>query len=218
MESIKSANARLNQYGNLESPPKGWIKTTATVSQCKSVGAACVKVLTGWTGEYGDRYSKPILANYVYGSHIKKIEERLAELERTREQREAKAQARKQREAQNLEVEVKKELKNQYPNIPEQDITSILRSFIVGSGRVGRASALSLEDQIHAATIAHVRHTHTNYESILSKLNQQTYEEYHFDGMTREDYNEMKMEQENNRDLAREEVSEKIEQKLNEWN
>lgn len=56
----------------------------------------------------------------------------------------------------------------QYPRIPVQDIDLVLgHGFAKGTGRVGRTGTLTMEEKVTLAVTAHVRHTHTSYDSIL---------------------------------------------------
>lgn len=55
-----------------------------------------------------------------------------------------------------------------YPRIPLQDVDVVLgHGFAKGTGRVGRTGTLSMEEKVTLAVAAHVRHTHTSYDSIL---------------------------------------------------
>lgn len=55
-----------------------------------------------------------------------------------------------------------------YPRIPLQDVDVVLgHGFAKGTGRVGRTGTLSMDEKVTMAVTAHVRHTHTSYDSIL---------------------------------------------------
>jgi hypothetical protein len=55
-----------------------------------------------------------------------------------------------------------------FPKIPRESVGTILKHTLKkSSGRVGRTSKLSLEQKVQLAVRAHVRHSHTNYESLL---------------------------------------------------
>jgi hypothetical protein len=123
------------------------------------------------------------------------VEEVLADAEQTKRQRSARNAAaalyrsRKEEEFNQQRVALLKEM---LPSIPEEDAEDIVeRAFEVGSGRVGRTSALSDQDKLHAATIAHIRHCRTDYESLLG------------DGIEREE--------------ARERVADTIQRIYSEW-
>ena len=74
---------------------------------------------------------------------------------------------RKEAELNQQRVELLKQL---LPSIPDVDANDIVeRAFEVGSGRVGRTSALTDQEKLHAATIAHIRHCHTDYEALLAQ-------------------------------------------------
>ena len=56
-----------------------------------------------------------------------------------------------------------------FPRIPLQDVDIVLgHGFAKGTGRVGRTGTLSMDEKVTMAVTAHVRHTHTSYDSILS--------------------------------------------------
>ena len=55
-----------------------------------------------------------------------------------------------------------------YPRIALPDVDIILgHGFAKGTGRVGRTGTLSMDEKVMMAVTAHVRHTHTSYDSIL---------------------------------------------------
>lgn len=97
------------------------------------------------------------------------------EEERTRKEREEKRRKKEEREREKFAAEVKK----QFPKIPEEDFLQIVaRATAVGSGRVGRSGKLSLSEKVKFAVFAHVRHKHTNYDSLLSEARFQARDEY----------------------------------------
>lgn len=99
------------------------------------------------------------------------VEEVLADAKQTKRQREAQknlAAIHRNRRETELNRQRVAMLKQMLPGIPEGEADAVVeRAFEVGSGRVGRTSALSDEEKLHAATIAHIRHCHTDYESML---------------------------------------------------
>jgi hypothetical protein len=99
------------------------------------------------------------------------VDEVLADAKQTKQQRNAsKAAAANYRSHKEEELNQRRValLKQMLPSIPEKDAEDIVeRAFEVGSGRVGRTAALSDDEKLHAATIAHIRHCHTEYESLL---------------------------------------------------
>ncbi|KAJ4377478.1 hypothetical protein N0V83_000303 [Neocucurbitaria cava] len=61
------------------------------------------------------------------------------------------------------------ELHSQFPKIPEKDKEKVLKhGFKKHSGRVGRTSSIPLSRKVLLAVIAHVRHQHTTYDTLLS--------------------------------------------------
>lgn len=62
------------------------------------------------------------------------------------------------------------ELGEQFSKIPEQEKTLVLKhGFRKHSGRVGRTGTIPLPRKILLAVIAHVRHRHTKYDSMLAR-------------------------------------------------
>jgi hypothetical protein len=60
------------------------------------------------------------------------------------------------------------ELLAQFPNIPTASKELVLKhSFKKHSGRVGRTASISLAKKVTLAVIAHIRHKHTDYDSLL---------------------------------------------------
>jgi len=64
----------------------------------------------------------------------------------------------------------RKEIRLQFPSIPAFDLEAVVRrAFTIGNGTVGRAGALDLSEQCRMAVVAHVRHTHTAYDRLMSQ-------------------------------------------------
>jgi hypothetical protein len=62
------------------------------------------------------------------------------------------------------------ELEEQFPDMPEQEKMMVLKhGFRKHSGRVGRTGRMPLPHKALLAVIAHVRHRHTKYDSILAR-------------------------------------------------
>ncbi|KAI8933147.1 hypothetical protein NX059_009788 [Plenodomus lindquistii] len=60
------------------------------------------------------------------------------------------------------------EMRNQFPNIPEAERMQVLKhGFKKSSGRVGRTSLIPLSKKVLLAVIAHLRHKHTKYDTLL---------------------------------------------------
>jgi hypothetical protein len=114
--------------------------------------------------------------------------------EETKARREAarrQAAASRERRHERFLVEARAALLKLYPRMPEDEAEEIVRhAFEVSSGRVGRSRQLALEERLRMATVAHVRHVHTDYDNLL-------------DRMERED--------------AREEIRDDVREKLREW-
>lgn len=76
-------------------------------------------------------------------------------------------------------AEVKAMMLEMYPNMPPKEAGWIVdHAFEVGSGRVGRTSLICMDEKIELAVQAYIRHTHTEYDSLLN------------DGWSREDARE----------------------------
>ena len=99
------------------------------------------------------------------------VEEVLADAKQTKDLRKARNavaavhRSRKEAELNQQRIET---LKQMLPGIPEDDAENVVkRAFEVGSGRVGRTSSLTDEEKLRIATLAHIRHCHTDYEAML---------------------------------------------------
>ena len=58
-----------------------------------------------------------------------------------------------------------------YPRITLRDVDIVLgHGFAKGSGRIGRTGTLDMDEKVRIAVAAHVRHTHTSYDSLLSNV------------------------------------------------
>ena len=61
------------------------------------------------------------------------------------------------------------ELEEQFPEMPEKERVLVLQhGFKKHSGRVGRTGTIPLPRKVLLAVIAHVRHRHTKYDSMLA--------------------------------------------------
>ncbi|KAJ6784282.1 hypothetical protein PWT90_10470 [Aphanocladium album] len=59
-------------------------------------------------------------------------------------------------------------LRRQFPEMPAADADKVLqRTLRKHSGRVGRTGKLYLDDKVRLAVAAHVRHTHTDYDTLV---------------------------------------------------
>ena len=102
-------------------------------------------------------------ARLVLRRDLEKAEAALAE---TAEKRAAARRRKQDREYRVAEAEIRE----QFPSIPERDLKEILNhSFSAGAGTVGRTSTLDLEEKCRLAVIAHVRHSHTDYEALMNE-------------------------------------------------
>lgn len=62
------------------------------------------------------------------------------------------------------------ELEEQFPEMPEEvKILVLKQGFRKYSGRVGRTGTIPLSRKVLLAVIAHVRHRHTKYDSLLAR-------------------------------------------------
>ncbi|KPM38886.1 hypothetical protein AK830_g7677 [Neonectria ditissima] len=66
------------------------------------------------------------------------------------------------------EKEFETAVRRLFPQIPEEDIQkTIKRALEKRSGRVGRTSLLVLDQKVQYAVVAHVRHSHTQYDTLI---------------------------------------------------
>jgi hypothetical protein len=114
------------------------------------------------------RYGWKVIGYYVPPERQVEIEQALADTAARRQaQRQSSQQARQKKEA-TYQDDFVAELRRQYPSMPEADLQAIVqRATEVGSGAVGRATRLELEEKVRLATIAHARHQHTQYTRLL---------------------------------------------------
>ncbi|KAF2708926.1 hypothetical protein K504DRAFT_408226 [Pleomassaria siparia CBS 279.74] len=65
-------------------------------------------------------------------------------------------------------TQVRDAVRDLFPKIPEQDLSAIVHhAFAEGSTRVGNAKELTLARRVQLAVVAHIRHTYTEYDSLL---------------------------------------------------
>ncbi|KAF1363726.1 hypothetical protein EJ07DRAFT_101976 [Lizonia empirigonia] len=80
----------------------------------------------------------------------------------------ARRAATAKRDASSIEAATA-EIEEQFPEIPEKERLLVLKhGFKKHSGRVGRTGQLPLPRKVLLAIIAHIRHRHTKYDSILA--------------------------------------------------
>lgn len=76
----------------------------------------------------------------------------------------AQKEARRQRQQEKDASDFAESVRFRFPSMPENDVQKVSRHATeIGSGRVGRASGV--DDPVHNAVVAHIRHQHTNYDS-----------------------------------------------------
>lgn len=81
----------------------------------------------------------------------------------------ARRAAVKKRDAASIDAAAA-ELEEQFPKMPEKEKVLVLKhGFRKHSGRVGRTGTISLPRKVLLAVIAHVRHRHTTYDSLLAR-------------------------------------------------
>jgi len=106
---------------------------------------------------------------FVPAGAVEGIEQRLAE---TADQRARQREhGRKYREKQEAEYrqQFADALRRLFPRMPKPDVEAITRHTTeVGAGTVGRTRLRDLEEKVALATVAHVRHTYTNYDELVS--------------------------------------------------
>lgn len=70
---------------------------------------------------------------------------------------------------QNDFTKAKIELFEQFPSFPGSAVKSVMRSFEIGSHKVGRATLLDLPERVRRAVHAQARHRYTNYDQLLRR-------------------------------------------------
>ena len=137
-------------------------------------------------------------------------------VEATREKRELDRKRREERYV----GRARERLLEMYPAIPDSDLVNVLSAFEVRSGRVGRAGNLEMDDRISRSVFAHVRHHHTQYETMLEKAREKAFRRWEFwEDDTREErahkrdmcWAEVEMAQEKIRDMIRTRIDEILE-------
>lgn len=99
-----------------------------------------------------------------------------------------------------------------FPYIPDEDAEGIAdHTLDVAKRRVGATRKLSLEERVRRATVAHVRHVHTDYEMIFREL----YDAYKED-REMDDFNEP-FDKEAAKYVARSETAGKVREILKLW-
>ncbi|CAI6048824.1 unnamed protein product [Clonostachys chloroleuca] len=84
----------------------------------------------------------------------------------TREDRRAAVQKRDVATRSDFEVAILR----LFPRIPPQDLEKVLdRALKKRSGRVGRTGRLAIDSKARLAVMAHIRHNHTEYDSLLKQ-------------------------------------------------
>ncbi|PYH94831.1 hypothetical protein BO71DRAFT_219345 [Aspergillus ellipticus CBS 707.79] len=91
-----------------------------------------------------------------------------AVLDSAAESAESRANAVKLRDEKYM-AQARRDLCKEYPQMPVKSLESILQhAYVKGTGRVGRAQQKSSTLRTDLAVEAHIRHTHTPYEALLT--------------------------------------------------
>ncbi|KAJ5761897.1 uncharacterized protein N7511_005279 [Penicillium nucicola] len=70
-----------------------------------------------------------------------------------------------------LNTDARDAIKDLFPNIPDKDLNQIIKTaFQKGQKKVGTATELPMARRAQLAVVAHIRHTKTDYDSLLKKL------------------------------------------------
>lgn len=111
--------------------------------------------------------------------------------------------ARRERRQKQDEARFYKAILMRFPQIPPEEAKEISEHTCeIGSGRVGRSGVVGIEAAVELAVQAHVRHNHTEYDTLLYDGT----EEY----MTDDERQQLRFE-------AREQVSNRIDEILEQW-
>lgn len=167
-----------NGYGNVDvtgGVPAGYVHVRGARLQplCRRLGIRHAAALVGWKKRSRRYPARPVLDGVVVVARSAErlrqaVDERAARTARTRprtpEQREAERQRRQRRDVERFAAAVRE----RFPGCPADEAAAIAaHACEVGSGRVGRSRVA--EDPVRAAAVAHVRHLHTDYESLLDE-------------------------------------------------
>ena len=118
--------------------------------------------------EYTKRWGWKCIGCFVPAAAAAEIEQRLAETADQRARQRARGRQYRAKQEDAYRQEFAATLKRMFPRIPPRDLEAIIRhTTAVGAGTVGRTRQLSIEDKVMLATIAHIRHTYTDYDVLV---------------------------------------------------
>ncbi len=153
----------------------------------------------GWSPEYDG----VVVSNRSVSKLLVAIQDRNARSSARPVVTEEVKRARRERKQQRDITRFIEAILKQFPQIPNEEANEIAdHTCTVGSGRVGRSGVVSIDEAVELAVRAHVRHNHTDYESILDELS--------------EGYMSFEERQEARHD-AREQVAEVIDEVMGRW-
>lgn len=118
--------------------------------------------------EYTKRWGWKCIGCFVPAPAAAEIEQHLVETTDQRAQQ--REQGRKYRAKHEVAYQEKfaATLKRMFPCMPARDVEAVTRHTTeVGAGTVGRTRLRTIEDKVMLATIAHIRHTYTNYDELV---------------------------------------------------
>jgi hypothetical protein len=149
----------------LEFLPRGDAAVTRRASAYSTLRAVVVR----WS-QARRRYERQGILAEPQAIH-RAEEESLAD-EAIRASRKARAALRRSIEDQEFVAAFAREIRLQYPSCPETEADQIAaHACEKHSGRVGRTSAAKefSPEAIRLAVLAHIRHTHTNYDALVAR-------------------------------------------------
>jgi hypothetical protein len=115
----------------------------------------------------GGKFNRPV-AYFAPRAVVEAGRRAEATTEAERKSKQKAAAARRAKQHKQMVKGIAAEIEARYPCIPAGEADEIAdHAFEVGSGRVGRTSALDLDEKIDLAVIAHIRHCHTEYDELL---------------------------------------------------
>lgn len=156
-------------FGKVVDIPKGYVEVpTGDAFLTRRIKALAKRVFVRMKKRSGG-YSRAI--SIMAPKKIVEAARKEAEItEQARAKKRAVSAVYRTRREQNSRVEIKEMMLKMFPKMPPEEAGQIVdHAFMVSSGRVGRVSSVDLEDKITLAVRAHIRHTHTEYDMLLSQ-------------------------------------------------
>lgn len=170
-----------NEYGNIQKkdiigkPEFAHVRGLRLQLVCRPAGIEFAPCIDGYKRS-GGRYNPVKDGIVIYSVDLEKMKAGIEDYgKRNTPEVQEKRRLEKENRYRKEQKQFALEIRERFPFAPQHEEFHIAeRACEVGSGRVGRSN--TAEDPVHAAVVAHIRHTYTDYDGLREDLKSEGFE------------------------------------------